>query len=65
MRIIPVAAVMYVLAFVDRVNIAMILPYSNGDLRLTSGDIGFTVGIFFDRYMLLQIPGGLLASYVL
>lgn len=56
---------MYVLAFVDRVNIAMILPYSNGDLRLTSGDIGFTVGIFFDRYMLLQIPGGLLASYVL
>ncbi len=62
LRIIPIAVVMYILAFVDRVNVAMILPYVNKGLGLTSDDIGFAAGIFFVGYMLLQIPGGILAS---
>lgn len=61
-RIIPIAVVMYIFAFVDRVNVAMILPYVNRDFGLNSDDIGFAAGIFFVGYMLLQIPGGLLAS---
>ncbi len=61
-RLIPLAVVMYILAFIDRVNVAMILPYVNKSLRLNSADIGFAEGIFFVGYMLLQIPGGMLAS---
>ncbi len=61
-RIIPIAVVMYILAFVDRVNVAMILPYVNKNVGLSSADIGFASGIFFVGYMLLQIPGGMLAG---
>ncbi|HET8636985.1 MAG TPA: MFS transporter, partial [Acidobacteriaceae bacterium] len=50
------------MAFVDRVNVAMILPYVDKGLALSADDIGFAAGIFFVGYMLLQIPGGLLAS---
>lgn len=61
-RIIPIAVVMYILAFVDRVNVAMVLPYANKDFGLTASAIGFAAGIFFVGYMLLQIPGGILAG---
>ncbi len=61
-RIIPLAVVMYILAFVDRVNVAMVFPYVNKGFGLTPSDTGFAAGIFFVGYMILQIPGGLLAS---
>ncbi len=61
-RIIPLAVVMYILAFIDRINVAMILPYVNKSFGLTAGAIGFAAGIFFVGYMMLPIPGGLLAS---
>ena len=31
--VIPVAAVMYILAYVDRINVGMILPYIDTELR--------------------------------
>ncbi len=61
-RIIPLAVVMYILAFVDRVNVAMVLPYVNKGFGLTASAIGFAAGIFFVGYMILQIPGGMLAG---
>lgn len=60
--VIPVAAVMYVLAYVDRINVGMILPYIDESFGLSARDSGFAAGIFFVGYMALQIPGGLLAS---
>lgn len=60
--VIPMAAVMYILAYVDRINVAMILPYIDKNFGLTAADSGFAAGIFFVGYMVLQIPGGLLAS---
>jgi sugar phosphate permease len=60
--VIPVAAVMYILAYVDRINVGMILPYIDESFGLSASDSGFAAGIFFVGYMLLQIPGGMLAS---
>jgi sugar phosphate permease len=60
--VIPVAAVMYVLAYVDRINVGMILPYIDESFGLSASDSGFAAGIFFVGYMALQIPGGILAS---
>jgi sugar phosphate permease len=61
-HVIPVAVVMYILAYVDRINVAMILPYIDKSFGLSAADSGFAAGIFFVGYMVLQIPGGLLAS---
>ncbi|HVP10848.1 MAG TPA: MFS transporter [Phycisphaerae bacterium] len=61
-HIIPVAMVMYVLAYVDRINVAMVFPYIDQSFGLTDADVGFAAGIFFVGYMVLQIPGGMLAS---
>lgn len=60
--VIPVAAVMYMLAFVDRTNVALILPYIGKDLPLSASAKGFTSGIFFLGYLVLQIPGAIMAA---
>ena len=61
--VIPMAVIMYILAYVDRINVAMIMPYIDQSFGLTAKDAGFAAGIFFVGYMVLQIPGGLLASH--
>ncbi|MCL6454007.1 MAG: MFS transporter [Alicyclobacillus sp.] len=60
--IIPIAAIMYMLAYMDRINVSMILPYIGNSFHLSSAATGLASGIFFVGYMILQIPGGLLAS---
>jgi sugar phosphate permease len=60
--IIPMAVVIYILAYVDRINVAMILPYVDKSFGLSATDSGFAAGIFFVGYMLLQVAGGYLAS---
>lgn len=64
--VIPVAVVMYMLAYLDRTNTAMILPYitaeSSGKIVLTEADKGLVSGIFFVGYMFLQIPAAILAE---
>ncbi|WP_042805403.1 MFS transporter [Thermoanaerobacter sp. A7A] len=61
-RIIPVAFVMYMTAYMDRINVAMILPYMTKSIHLSSADMGLAAGIFFIGYMILQIPGAILAN---
>lgn len=61
-RILGVAFVMYVFAFVDRVNLAMAAPFVRHDLGLSPAGLGFATGLFFWGYIILQIPAGRLAS---
>ncbi|MDH2386793.1 MFS transporter [Bradyrhizobium sp. CER78] len=61
-RILGVAFVMYLLAFVDRVNLSMAAPFVRDDLGLTPSGLGFANGLFFWGYIILQIPAGRLAS---
>ena len=62
-RIIPVALVMYTIAFVDRTNISLALPHISRDLQLDPQQAGTVAGIFFWGYLALQIPGGHLAKH--
>jgi sugar phosphate permease len=66
LRIIPVALIMYTISYVDRTNVSLALDpkISNlmRDLFMDDKMKGEAAGIFFFGYMLLQIPGGFLAS---
>ncbi|QXC46873.1 MFS transporter [Rhodococcus qingshengii] len=58
---IPVVAVMYLLAYLDRGNVALILPYVGEDLHLSSSAKGLASGLFFLGYLVLQVPSVFLA----
>jgi MFS family permease len=66
LRIIPVALLMYTISYVDRTNVSLALDpkISNmmKDLFMDDRMKGEAAGIFFFGYLLLQIPGGYLAS---
>jgi sugar phosphate permease len=62
LRILGVAFVMYVLSYVDRVNIAMATPAIRGELGLSPAAMGFAGGFFSWGYIVLQIPAGRLAG---
>jgi sugar phosphate permease len=62
-RIIPVALIMYTIAFIDRTNISLALPRISHDLNLDPQQAGTVAGIFFWGYLALQIPGGHLAKH--
>lgn len=62
LRIIPVAFIMYTIAFVDRTNISLALPSISRDLHMDPEQAGSAAGIFFWGYLVLQIPGGYLAE---
>ena len=67
LRIIPVALIMYTISYIDRTNVALALDPSLStmmkDLLMDDKIKGNAVGIFFFGYLLLQIPGGYLASH--
>src|SRR5882724_13241479 len=63
MRIIPVALIMYTIAFIDRTNISLALPHISHDLGLDPQQAGTVAGIFFWGYLALQVPGGHLAKH--
>ena len=62
LHIIPVAFIMYTIAFIDRTNISLALPSISRDLHMSPPQAGSAAGIFFWGYLLLQIPGGYLAQ---
>src|SRR6267154_3883230 len=62
-RIIPVALIMYTIAFIDRTNVSLALPHISRDLHLDPQQAGTVAGIFFWGYLALQIPGGHLAKH--
>jgi len=61
LRIIPVAVVMYTIAYVDRTNISLALPAISRQLQMDPQQAGSAAGVFFWGYVLLQVPGGYLA----
>src|SRR6266550_9474749 len=66
-RIIPVALIMYTISYVDRTNVALAfdpkLSTAMADLGMDDKIASNAIGIFFWGYLLLQIPGGYLASH--
>lgn len=66
LRIIPVALVMYTIAYVDRTNISLALDPALssmlGDLRMDERLKGQAAGVFFLGYLLFQVPAGYWAA---
>ena len=66
LRIIPVALIMYTISYIDRTNVSLALDPKissmMNDLLMDDRLKGEAAGIFFFGYLLLQIPGGYLAS---
>jgi MFS transporter, ACS family, tartrate transporter len=56
-RIVPYLFLLYVAAFLDRVNVGYAALEMTGDLHFTPEIYGFGAGIFFIGYFLLEIPG--------
>jgi len=59
-RLIPFLLVLYVIAFVDRINIGFAALTMNNELAITSQQFGFAAGIFFFGYFLFEVPSNLL-----
>ena len=49
---------MYLLLYVDRVNIATVAPQMTADLKLTHAGFGFAISAFSYPYALFQLVGG-------
>jgi len=59
-RILPIAFLLYVIAYLDRINIGFAALTMNKDLAITSAQYGLLSGIFFLGYALFEIPSNLL-----
>jgi MFS transporter, ACS family, tartrate transporter len=61
-RLLPFLFVLYVIAFLDRMNVGAAALQMPRDLGLSDRAIGIGAGIFFFGYFLLEIPGALIAE---
>src|SRR6516165_5491863 len=61
-RILPFLWLLYVVAFLDRVNVAYAALTMSHDLGLSDRVFGLGAGIFFVGYVLLEIPGALIVE---
>src|SRR5438132_967820 len=61
-RIMPYLFVLFIIAYLDRVNVGYAALQMKGDLAFTDDVLGFGAGIFFIGYFLLEIPGSILVE---
>lgn len=62
-RLIPILFLAYVIAFVDRANVAFAALTMSKDLPgFNNAVIGFGAGVFFIGYFLLEIPGAMIVE---
>jgi ACS family tartrate transporter-like MFS transporter len=59
-RIMPFVFILYVINFIDRINIGFAALTMNKELAITSEQFGFLAGIFFFGYFIFEIPSNLL-----
>src|SRR5882762_10275306 len=61
-RLMPYLFFLYIIAYLDRVNLGFAALDMKGDLHFADDVIGFGAGIFFLGYVLLEIPGCILVE---
>ena len=59
-RLLPFLFTLYVVAFVDRINLGFAALTMNRELAITSQQFGLAAGIFFWGYFLFEIPSNLI-----
>jgi ACS family tartrate transporter-like MFS transporter len=63
-RLIPFMSLMYVVSFLDRVNISFAALRMNQDLGFSPQIYGFASGVFFFGYFLFEVPSNLMLQKV-
>lgn len=63
-RIVPFIMVLYLIAFIDRVNIGFASLTMNQDLGFSSTVFGIGAGIFFLGYFIFEVPSNLILNKV-
>src|SRR3954462_6362174 len=63
-RILPFILILYVVAFLDRVNLGYAALEMNADLALTAEAFGLLSGLFFISYFLFEVPSNLILHKV-
>jgi ACS family tartrate transporter-like MFS transporter len=63
-RLLPLAALAYCVAYIDRTNVSFAALTMNKDLGLTAYIYGWGAGIFFFSYFLFEIPSNLILERV-
>lgn len=63
-RILPFILLLYVVAFLDRVNMGYAALEMNADLALTSEVFGLLSGLFFISYFIFEVPSNLILHKV-
>jgi MFS transporter, ACS family, tartrate transporter len=58
----PYLSLLFIIAYLDRVNVGYAALQMKGDLSFTDDVLGFGAGIFFIGYFLLEIPGCILVE---
>lgn len=61
-RLLPFLFLLYLIAFLDRMNVGAAALQMPHDLGFSEGVIGLGAGIFFLGYFLLEIPGALIVE---
>jgi len=62
LRVIPYVFLLYIIAFLDRVNVGYAALQMADDLGFSAEVFGFGAGIFFFGYVILEIPGSVLVE---
>lgn len=63
-RLVPFLFVLYVVCFLDRVNVGFAALHMNQDLGLSAAAYGLGAGIFFIGYALFEVPSNIILARV-
>jgi D-galactonate transporter len=61
-RLLPFLFLLYIIAFLDRMNVSAAALQMPGDLGFNDKVMGLGAGVFFIGYVVLEIPGALIAE---
>ena len=63
-RLVPFLALLYLVAYLDRVNVGFAALQMNAAIGLSPSVYGFGAGIFFIGYFLFEVPSNLVLARV-
>src|SRR5271169_636879 len=63
-RLLPIAVLSYVLAYIDRINVSFAGLTMQGDLGMSSAAFGFAVGTFYWGYFIFEVPSNVILEKV-
>jgi ACS family tartrate transporter-like MFS transporter len=64
LRLLPFAVLSYVLAYIDRINVSFAGLTMRGDLGMSAGTFGFSVGMFYWAYFIFEVPSNVILEKI-